>query len=347
MKQNRLLYLIGDIDDRFVEAAEFPKKKSIVRPILKYGSIAACFCLLVAAGFGIRHGINTHNVPISPSTSENSATEISTSSNVQTQQILLSAFASTITKDPDSDAYGEDELHHIDVRTAEGFYHQLGLDEYADKQIPSTISLTDFGEYIGKIVEVDDSNYHGNSVESQEPALAGADVYYYAPTGKNKAFIIVKLGDQCSMFIDDSINESVGFQKGLAFFDVQSADDIQSIEYHIDIPKGSEMVTSVQNTITDAATIEALYDLLCGLTPEDYSQLPEHIGTPQWLADAWAAYQSDPNAPVREDYYITIRLNDGTVLQDIHYQPYLGNGYVANMQELTPEQNTTLRNLLK
>ena len=49
MKENRLLYLIGDIDDRFVEAAEFPKKKSIVRPILKYGSIAACFCLLAAA----------------------------------------------------------------------------------------------------------------------------------------------------------------------------------------------------------------------------------------------------------------------------------------------------------
>jgi len=250
------------------------------------------------------------------------------------------------TNAPDYDAYGDDELHHIDVRTADGFYRQLGLDEYEANSISNSVNNSHFGGYIGKIVEVNDLNYHGNSVESQEPKLAGADAYYYAPSGKNKAFIIVKKGDQCSIFITDNINVSGGFKKGLTFFDVQSAADIKSIEYRIDIPNDNgRMSTSAQGTITDINKIKSLYDLLCQLVPENYSSLPEHTGTPQWLVDAWAKYKADSNAPIKENYYITLRLNDGTVLQDIHYQPYLGNGYVENMQELTPEQNDTLRNL--
>ena len=99
-------------------------------------------------------------------------------------------FSATI--DPDVDSFSEDELHHIDIRTSFGFYHQLTLDEYTSNGISSTVSTTDFGEFIGKIIEVNDYDYHGNAAESQEPTLAGAEVYYYAPKGNNKAFIIVK-----------------------------------------------------------------------------------------------------------------------------------------------------------
>lgn len=252
------------------------------------------------------------------------------------------------TNDPNYDAYGDDEYHHIDVRTADGFYRQLGYDEYEANSISDSVSNSDFGGYIGKIVEVNDLNYHENSVESQEPTLAGADAYYYAPSGKNKAFIIVKKGDQCSIFITDNINVSGGFKKGLAFFDVQCATDIESIEYRIDIPNDNgRMSTSAQGTITDIDKIKSLYDLLCQLVPENYSSLPEHTGTPQWLVDAWEKYKADPNPPAKEDYYITIKLKNGTVLQDIHYKPYLGNGYVENMQKLTTEQNNTLKNLLQ
>lgn len=252
----------------------------------------------------------------------------------------------TATIDPDADAYGADEIHHIDVRTADGFYRQLGLGDYDANGISSEIGNSDFGGYIGRIVEVNDSNYHGNGAESQEPSLAGADVYYYAPTGNNKMFIIVKKGDQCSMFIADEVDVSSGFRNGLAFFDVQSADDIRMIEYHIDVPDDSgRMMISVQKTITDTETISAFYELLCQLQPEDYSSLPAYIGTPQWLVDAWENYSSAPTS-AREDIGITIRLTDGTVLQDISYQPYLGNGYIEGMQELTPEQNTALRKLL-
>ena len=255
-------------------------------------------------------------------------------------------FSATI--DPDVDSFSEDELHHIDIRTSVGFYHQLTLDEYTSNGISSTISTTDFGEFIGKIIEVNDYDYHGNAAESQEPTLAGAEVYYYAPKGDNKAFIIVKRNDQCSIFISDGINTNEGYKAGLSFFNVHSAEDIESIEYQKYVPDNNgEMIISEQNVITDNNKVSAIYDLMCQLKPEDYSNLPEYAATPQWYINAWENYRSDPNAPAREDYAIIITLKDGTVLQEISYQPYLGNGSVNGMQELTSEQNSALTNLLK
>lgn len=255
-------------------------------------------------------------------------------------------FSATI--DPDADSFSEDELHHIDIRTTFGFYHQLTLDKYTSNGISSTVSTTDFGEFIGKIIEVNDYDYHGNAAESQEPTLAGAEVYYYAPKGNNKAFIIVKQNDQCSIFISDDVNTSEGYQAGLLFFNVQSAEDIESIEYQKYVPgDDGEMIISEQNVITDKNKVSAIYDLMCQLKPEDYSNLPKYAATPQWYIDAWENYRSAPNAPAREDYAIIITLKDGTVLQEINYQPYLGDGYVQNMQQLTPEQNSTLKDLLK
>ena len=245
------------------------------------------------------------------------------------------------------DSFAEDELYHIDVRTAYGFYRQLEQNEYDVYGIPNKIDESDFGEFIGNIREVDDYDYHGNAAESQEPSLAGAEVYYYAPKGENKAFIIVKQSDQCSVFLADEINLSEGFQSGLSFFNVQRAEDIKSVEYQKLIPDEGKMILSEQNVITDSTAIKDFYELICQLKSEDYSDLPEFAATPRWYIEAWDKYKANPNAFVMEDYYIIITLKDGTVLHEILYQPYLANGYVESMQELTPEQNSALKNLLQ
>ncbi|MBO4876620.1 MAG: hypothetical protein J5501_01285 [Ruminococcus sp.] len=264
---------------------------------------------------------------------------------VQSGNCYWQPFAGYI--DPDMDSYHEDEEHHVDIRTAEGFYRQLSTGEYAAQGIKSDISVTDFGGYIGKVAEVaSTSEYHGGGAESQAPSLTGADVYYYAPAGNNKAFIIVRKNDQCSIFIADNIQSSSGFKKGMAFFGVEDSGDIQSIECRIMVPDNGLMAVLKEETITDPGRIKAVYDILCELIPEDYSKLPEHIGTPPWLTAAYEAYRNDPNAPQRTDHSITIKLKDGTVLEDILYQPYIGNGYVQGMEELTPEQNAALRELV-
>ena len=46
---------------------------------------------------------------------------------------------------------------------------------------------------------------------------------------------------------------------------------------------------------------------------------------------------------IQEDITLEIRFCNGTVMQNILYQPFIGNGYVDGMKELTPEQNNALR----
>ena len=295
---------------------------------------------------------NVSSAPIDNSIPQITESQTEHNPNTQSTKYYYQPFSAKIvpgSKSFGGDGFGEEELHHIDVRTSEGFYEQLALDEYASNGISSTVSKTDFGEYIGKIIEVDNSyEYHGNAAESQEPTLAGADVYYYAPKGNNKAFIIVQQNEQCSIFFANEINTSEGFKNGFLFFNVQGAEDIQSVEYQKRIPDSDgKMILSEQNVITDSTAVKDFYDLVCQLKPEDYSGLPEFAATPLWYIEAWDKYKANPDNFVMEDYSIIITLKDGTVLREVRYQPFLANGYVENMQERTPEQNSTLKNLLK
>ncbi len=295
---------------------------------------------------------NISSAPIDNSIPQITESQTEHNPNTQSTKYYYQPFSAKIvpgSKSFGGDGFGEEELHHIDVRTSEGFYEQLALDEYASNGISSTIRKTDFGEYIGKIIEVDNSyEYQGNAAESQEPTLAGADVYYYSPKGNNKAFIIVQQNEQCSIFFANGINTSEGFRNGFLFFNVQSAEDIMSVEYQKRIPDNEgKMILSEQNVITDSTAVKDFYDLVCQLKPEDYSGLPEFAATPLWYIEAWDKYKANPDAFVMEDYSVIITLKDGTVLREIRYQPFLANGYVQNMQELTPEQNSTLKNLLK
>lgn len=236
------------------------------------------------------------------------------------------------------------EPRYMEIITPYGEYHQLLTEEYSKYNIDTEVAVSNFGDYIGKIVETDDFEYHGNAAESQEPNITDADVYYYAPAGKSKAILIVKNGKQCSIFVDKNPDFSEGFMEALSFFDVRSAADIESVSFEIRVPTDDgRMEISSQGTISDSDTINELFKLLSELKPEDYSKLPPHIGTPQWLVDAWAEYDADPSPRPREDINFTIRLKSGFELYPIGYQPFLGNGYVSDMQELTPAQNTALR----
>ena len=343
MKENRLLYLIGDIDDRFVEAAEFPKKKSIVRPILKYGSIAACFCLLAAAGFGVHHSINTHNVPISPSTSESQATENSTVSDVQKQQILLSAFASTITKDPDSDAYGEDELRHVDViLQGNRLYDQIPESEYASYGIDGTLQESDFGESLGTITEIGPYSEDVLSTPcSQEPALAGCEVFYYKPVNC-EAMIIVRGNGHCSLFrFMCFTEEGFSYADEYEVFRVLSADDIERIDYEIRKPNGTLIVTADEGSVTDASNIQAFFDITMNLKP--YVQESALSGDPDWLNEAREEYrQSDAEHHV--DVEASIVLKNGLTMA-LTYQPNLGTGYISGHYFLSETDNAVMRDM--
>ena len=269
------------------------------------------------------------------------STEDSTSANYYFQN-----FKATV--DPYSDAYGDDELHIVSVIISGRCYYQLDSSEHPAYNISPNISNSDFGGYIGNIVELfghdDPSNY---TVSSKEPNLSGAEVYYYAPADSS-AVIIVKQGQQCSIFVfngmaDVSDGSNSAFAETFKLYGANSAEDIQSISFSVATPNGSIYEVTHEGTITDSSKINAIVDILYQLKAE--SNTDSTSATPQWVLDAWDACRANPDAYTMEDITFDIIFKNGTVLKDISYQPFIGNGYVYGMQELTPEQNNILQNL--
>ena len=253
------------------------------------------------------------------------------------------------TVDPYSDAYGEDELHLVSVIISGRYYYQLDTSEHPAHNISAVVSDSDFGEYVGRITELyeyDDSSKY--TVSSQEPNLSGADVYYYAPADSS-AVIIVKKGEQCSIFVFNGMttaaDENSAFAETFKVYGAYSADDIESISFTITVPNGAVYEVAQAGTITDRNRIASIVDILYQLKAENTSDSAS--ATPQWVIDAWEACRADPSAYTMEDITFDIVFKNGTVLKDITYQPFIGNGYIAGMQELTPEQNITLKELLR
>ena len=250
---------------------------------------------------------------------------------------------------PDSDAYGDDELHIVSVVISGRYYYQLDTSEHPAHNISAVISDSDFGEYVGSITELyeyDDPS--GYTVSSKEPELSGADVYYYAPADSS-AVIIVKKGEQCSIFVFNGMaaasNESSAFAETFKAYGAYSADDIDRISFTITVPNGAVYEVAQEGTITDRSRINSIADILYQLKAENTSDSAS--ATPQWVIDAWEACRADPDAYTMEDIAFDIIFRNGTVLKDIIYQPFIGSGYIAGMQELTPEQNNALKELLR
>ena len=253
------------------------------------------------------------------------------------------------TVDPYSDAYGEDELHLVSVIISGRYYYQLDTSEHPAHNISAVVSDSDFGEYVGRITELceyDDSSKY--TVSSQEPNLSGADVFYYAPADSS-AVIIVKKGEQCSIFVFNGMttatDENSAFAETFKVYGAYSADDIESISFTITVPNGPVYEVAQAGTITDRNRIASIVDILYQLKAENTSDSAS--ATPQWVVDAWEACRADPSAYTMEDITFDIVFKNGTVLKDIIYQPFIGNGYIAGMQELTPEQNIALNELLR
>ena len=253
------------------------------------------------------------------------------------------------TVDPYSDAYGEDELHLVSVIISGRYYYQLDTSEHPAHNISAVVSDSDFGEYVGRINELyehDDPSIY--TVSSKEPNLSGADVYYYAPSDSS-AVIIVKKGEQCSIFVFNGMttatDENSAFAETFKVYGAYSADDIESISFTITVPNGAVYEVAQAGTITDRNRIASIVDILYQLKAENTSDSAS--ATPQWVVDAWEACRADPSAYTMEDITFDIVFKNGTVLKDIIYQPFIGNGYIAGMQELTLEQNITLKELLR
>ena len=107
----------------------------------------------------------------------------------------------------------------------------------------------------------------------------------------------------------------------------------------------SEYKVVDSGTVTKKNKIKNFYDLTSSLTPLTASSSVS--ATPDWLNAAYDEYQKNPEKYTREDITVDVHLKNGLVISEIYYQPYIANGYVENMEALSPEQNKLLRDVFR
>lgn len=349
-----LIYYMNDIGDSFIESAQFKEKKRSAG-FIKYVAAAACICLVAVAGV---YMLSDNEQIIKPSQSDSASDtsvitpEVTTADNIYEQtppvpddtvRIALVPFESTIEKDPDSDAYGEDELPHIDIYlNGEYLYVQATDEDLKELSIDSDISASDFGEYLGKVTELLEYDNPLLTPCSQEPTLAGCEVYRYVPAGC-EAVVIVKSNEKCSLFVSSDMLGGDNYERLYRLFGVESSDDIVKINYEIYRPdeNSSLIELTAQGTVENKADIEYFYDVTKSLRA--IVRESALSGDPQWLIDASREYFSLSD---RYEVRGEVVTRCGLTLE-FSYIPQFGDGYFPQSHFITKEQNAVLKKMFE
>lgn len=246
--------------------------------------------------------------------------------------------------DPDFDAFGEDELAHVDVvLNGSIIYKQIPLEDYPKYGFSDELKETAFGEYLGTVVETGEGKRTDIKIGADDPALAGSKVYYYAPAGC-RAAVIVQNQKYCSVFVfgcfadEDKIHS---FTQRYSLFGAQAANEIASLSFTV---MDENEKQSGPFTVTDIEKINTFYNITSSLVP--FEIVNPKAPTPDWLNEAFDEYRNLPKGSKFETISIEVHFKNGLILENITYQPNLTTGYVDGMEALTPEQNKELRDAL-
>lgn len=258
--------------------------------------------------------------------------------------IKISLFYAS-TKDPDTDYFGEDELYHVDViLKGNRLYEQIPESEYASYGIGKSLQKSDFGEFVGTITEIGPYSEDILSTPcSQEPTIAGCDVFLYQPVNC-EAVIIVRGNDHCSLFrFMNFTEEGFSYSDNYKVFNILSADDIARIDYQIEKPDGTLIVKKNEGSITDISDIQSFFNISMALKP--YIRENALSGDPEWLNEAREEYKK---LSKDEQIYVeaSIVLKNGLSMT-FSYQPNLGTGYVPGHLFLSEENNNIMRQMFK
>lgn len=344
MTQNVIYAAVAGIDESYLSNSENMTKIKVDfrRARIRRRSliISLCACFIVFSGaFGMTKMLRPEP-PVSTSAAQTKQANNTQIPNENTLAIV--PFSASI--DPDADAYGEEEIHEVRLTVSGVIYEQLPEDAYESCGISQSIPESALGESVGTVVESFPNREPDAQVSSPEPSLVGAEVYYYLPTG-GKAVVIAEKDGRCSPFAVSHWLAYRTFGEICEFYGAEPTDaGIESISYTIAVPENGAYRVSGEKTITDAETIDGICAILSQLTPED-PPVNEKAPTPEWLIDAMQEYRENPERFTAEDIVMTVRFRNGTMMRDILYKPYIGNGYLDNMKELTPRQNAELRAL--
>ena len=206
MTQNVIYATVAGIDESYISDSEnlTEIKAGFHREIIRRRTltVGACACFIAAVcAIGATKMIHA-DLPMINSTSPtvNATVPVSPAESTNAPEANALAIVPFVAKiDPDSDAYGEDELHEVRLTVNGVRYDQLKDADYERYGISGEIPDLSFGEFIGTVIESFPDREPDEGVASPEPSLVGAEVYRYA-SADGQAVVIAKKDGNCSMF---------------------------------------------------------------------------------------------------------------------------------------------------
>lgn len=312
------------------------KKSKMKKALITTASAIACFVLVAVVA--VQSGIFSNGNYIPPN--ENS----------ETQGIPLVKFkASPLDPDVDSLIVDDDGLPYVifNINIGEFYrYYQIDPKDYEKYGIGSKLEKSDFGDLIGEIAEYKEDSQN-NFITSNEESIIGASVYSYTPI-PGKGLVIVKGKDCCNLFLLHEYEPEGGldalrFSDLYSLFEIDSADEIESLEYSIGelVSLGENLgfnyVIMEEGQVTDKAKIAKFYEMS--------SLFEKPTGNEPFLDNLLNDGYVGINIQIHLKNGIIIGTDDSVMMGINFYYKTDASGYLDYCELLTPEQSLELRNI--
>lgn len=243
MKNEKLYDAISGIREEFIEEAnEYKFKKRIVVRVAKWGSMAACFCLLVLGASLMMNG----------------------------------AFAKKGAPDVYNGSAGSNPIMNGSVQTVLAYNgaiynvsNELNILNVAG--IPDPMTSEDCGMSLGNLIKTE---------QGYEETVYDTDIelYKYAPAFSNSAVYVIRDGEEymAGLFSNNlnSGDENVYSPISELFcrYGVETAEHISAVQLYSGMWSNNSPVEPAEQEITEKAALEAFYEAMTSMETECYSR---------------------------------------------------------------------------
>ena len=251
MKNEKLYDAISDIRKEFIEEAEHYKfKRNIMPRLVRWGSMAACFCLVVlGASLVISSGIFARKGAMD---SESGAA------------------CPTPTIAPASDADGSNLLTVLAYNGAlYNVSNELNVLNIAG--IPDVMTQEDCGASLGNLIKTE----NGYEETAQDTDI---ELYKYAPAYSNSAVYVIRDGEDymAGLFSNNlpvgDENDYSPISELFRRYGVEAAEHISAVQLYSGLWSNNYPVEPEEHKVTEREALDAFYEAVISMEIECYSR---------------------------------------------------------------------------